>query len=292
MPKRRERARSSSGARAEADPRLRALYAVEPGAFVGARDALARTLAAEGDPEAERVRRLRRPTGPVWLLNAIARERPRVVEALLAAADGLRRAQVRALAGEGAALREATAAMHDAVVEVLAAARQLSAGRGREPSAATLGEVERGARALATDPGARQALREGILDRLPEAGGAELLSGLAVVPVERAPADRGAAAPGPRPHRRGRGDGGGSVSRRAEAARRSAERRRAAAAAKHARAVAAAEGRVRAAEARARTAEERVRDATRLLEDARRHVAAARKDAEAVRAAAPREPRG
>ncbi|MFY3746055.1 hypothetical protein ACOQFB_19240, partial [Anaeromyxobacter sp. Red801] len=144
------------------------------------RDALARELAAERSPAAAHVRRLRRPPLAAWLLNALARERPEVLAAVLDAGDRLRQAQARAVRGDGGALREAAAALHERIGDALEEVRAMEGAAGHGGSAAQLGPVERGLRAAATAaPGEREALRAGVLERLPEAGGLELLGGLA-----------------------------------------------------------------------------------------------------------------
>jgi hypothetical protein len=286
MTKRGARSTSTEAVSAAPDPRLRELYAVAPAGFVAARDALARALAADGSADAPRVRRLRRPTVAVWLLNALARERPDAVTALFEAGDRLRRAQVRALGGDPAELRASSAAVHDALATLVTAARELAAGLGREAGAALLGEVERGLRAVATaDVAARAPLREGVLERLPEPGGIELLTGLASM---RQPDDarRDTERQAPSHEQREPGAGGPRDRREAERTRKAAERSARAEAARRDRerrhAMAEAERRERAHEA----AEARAQNAERDLEEAQRRVAAARSDVETARRAA------
>lgn len=54
-----------------------ALYALPPSRFVAERNALAKALAAKGDPAAAAVRKLARPTGLAWAMNRLARDRSR-----------------------------------------------------------------------------------------------------------------------------------------------------------------------------------------------------------------------
>ncbi|WP_232288402.1 hypothetical protein [Anaeromyxobacter sp. K] len=267
MASRRIRSRPSDAA-AGPDPRVRALFAAPPADFVARRDALARTLDGERSPEAARVRRLRRPPLAAWLLNALARERPEALAAVLEAGDRLRQAQARAVRGDGGALREAAAALHDAIAEALGAVRAIAGAAGHGAAAAQPGPVERGLRAAATAaPAERAALRAGVLERLPEAGGLELLGGLA---------PQAGAAPEPPPRGRSRGareqDRAGQHAR-AEAARRERERRRARAEAD------------RLERARQRAAD-RLRRAAQAVERAQRAMQAARAEAEAASAAA------
>lgn len=248
--------------RVELPEPARALLALPPARFVAERDALAKALSAKGDAGAAAVRALRRPLGLAWAMNRLARERPEDVGALLEAGDGIRRGQRRALAGEGAAELRA------AETDLRARARAL-----RDAAAAWLGEKAPGAlsrlelllRIAAATPAAREALREGVLEREPEAQGIEL-SGLAVV--------AGSAAGPPRPPAEppaGReGAASGRASRRAQAAAVRAARA----------ALARAEERARRADADARRAEDAAR---RAEEGARRAEEGARRAAERAR---------
>lgn len=288
-------AKAPSGGALEA--RLRALYAAAPSDFTAARDALARELAAEGSADARRVKRLRRPTLPVWLVNTLARERPKELGALLAAGDRLRQAQVRALRGDTADLRSANSDLSDSVADLLRAAADISAAKlGRDPAASLLGEVERGLRAATTaDAPVRAALESGVLEQLPEPGGLELLAGLSTVSPARAasgddaaekprtPRPDAPATPDSRPKPNARAKAGARALERArkaeerlaraQAARRERERRRSAAEA---------ERRERAE----RRADSRVREAERALEEAQRRLAVARNEADRARASA------
>lgn len=271
-----------SGSARPPDPRLRALYATPPAQFTAARDRLARALAAEGRAEAAQVARLRRPPRAAWLVDALAQGRPELVSAVLEAADRLREAQARSAGGGAAALRTASADLHGAVDAALAAARGLAAAAGRGPTAAVLGEVARGLRAAATAaPQVREALRQGVLERLPAPDDVELLAALAPAPRQRPPGGRAgprAAAPP------------GGARRRSEAARELAEaagserqRRRALAEAERL------ERARRAAEARLTRAEVAVAEAERRLAQARRAADDARAAARTARSAAARE---
>jgi hypothetical protein len=287
MPKRRARSTATDPAETAPDRRVRELFALPPAEFTAARDALARELAAEGSPDAPRVKRLRRPTVAIWLLNAVARERPDALEALFGAGDRQRQAQVRALRGDAAELRGATAELRDALAALTAAGEEIGANRlGRAPGAAVLGELEGALRAVATaDVEARTLLANAILDRLPQAGGIELLGGLAPVrdleaavrdtrekrepPAERSTAGEHAV----EARAEERAQKAAEKAARAEAARRERE---------HQRDVAEAERLERAL----RAAEERHGEAQRQLEQARRRAANARKETDEARALA------
>lgn len=289
--------RSAAGTRP--DPRVRGLYTMPPDEFVAARDALARALAAEGSSDAVRVRHLRRPTVAVWLLNAVARERPDVVSTLFAAGDRLRQAQVRAVGGDAAELRTSSAALRDAVLAGLTAAREVAAVKGRGASLAVLDQVERALRAAATaDLSLRTQLQQGVLEQLPEPGGVELLAGLAA--VQAVAPDRhatGTRQTGRGPARETHGvqdrDRGAERARKAaersarvQAAVRERERRQALAGVERA------EQTLRAAEERVRKAERELADAQRQVASAQAEVATARQAVEAARARAEAASRG
>ena len=235
-----------------------ALLALPPARFAAERGAVAARLAAAGDPAAPEVRKLRRPVGLAWVLNRLARDRPREVEGLLAAGDEVRSGTRRAVSGAGAgALRDAERALRERARGLRLEAERILAAEGRPPPATALSRVELLLRVAATG-GAREVLRAGELLREPEVGG-EDLSGFTVVAGGSATALRRAraATPSPRPSPPARAGGEGGV--RAAPARAARE--------------------VRNDLARAREA--RVRE-ERQLRERRRALAAAR--AEAVRA--------
>jgi hypothetical protein len=160
-----------------------ALLALPPDRFTAERDALAARLASAGDAaEAAEVRRLRRPVGLAWLLNRVARARPREVTALFEAGDRLRAGQRQAMAGGGArALREAEEALRSAARALRTEARALAEEVGRAPDPSALARLELLLRLVASAPGeARDALRRGVLEREPDVAAGDL-SGLAVV---------------------------------------------------------------------------------------------------------------
>src|SRR5207244_7915703 len=88
------------------------LYAVPLAEFTRRRNELAARLRAAGRrDEAAAVRRLRRPSVPIWAINALAREHADDVRAFVNATDRLRRAQV----GSRGAMAEATRAQRQAL---------------------------------------------------------------------------------------------------------------------------------------------------------------------------------
>jgi hypothetical protein len=235
------------------------LLALPPSRFTAERTALARSLAERGDPAAAAVRKVPRPVGLAWVLNRLARERPRDLAALLAAGDRLRAGQRRVLSGGGAAeLRAAEDELRARARTLRAEAERILAGEGRPAAVAALARIELLLRVAAPQPGpARQALERGVLAREPELAAGGGLTGFAVVPGGRGAA-RTAGAAGDTA-RRG-GDGEREARAREERERRGRQRlaervrREARAAAERARRE---ERAAAAAAARSRTAAER-----------------------------------
>jgi hypothetical protein len=140
------------------------LYGLPLEEFTRERDAAARELrkAKERDAAAE-VAKLPKPSQGSWAANTLARERRKLVDALLAAGDELRGAQEGAVAGKGAgALRDAAAAERAAVEALVEAAKELRPG-GRKPTAQTLDRLRTTLHAAATDDDVRAALDAGRL---------------------------------------------------------------------------------------------------------------------------------
>ena len=145
------------------DPRVDALHATPPDEFVARRDAVARELAAAGDPGAAEVRKLPRPTLPVWAVNLAARREPAATEALLEAGDEVVRAHGLVLGGgSGEALLRANRALGEALERAVAAAARLAAEEGRALSISMSGRVRSTLRSMAVgDPAGRDLLRGG-----------------------------------------------------------------------------------------------------------------------------------
>jgi hypothetical protein len=80
---------------------LDSLYQVPLGEFTAARDELATRLRDEGEREqAEEVKKLRKPTASVWLVNRLSRERELDVQRLAKAGEALGKAQAGGLSSE------------------------------------------------------------------------------------------------------------------------------------------------------------------------------------------------
>ena len=84
----------------ELEQRIDDLYALPLERFTPELDALAKGLAADGDRDgAARVKALRKPVVAAWAVNALAREDPQGVKALIELGEELRSAHRRAVSG-------------------------------------------------------------------------------------------------------------------------------------------------------------------------------------------------
>ena len=67
----------AAASKADFEGDLDRLYQLPLSEFTSARDELTRRLRAEGEREkAEEIKKLRKPTAAVWVVNQLARERP------------------------------------------------------------------------------------------------------------------------------------------------------------------------------------------------------------------------
>ena len=116
------------------------LYRLEPGAFVAARDELAKRLRQGGDRDAAaEVKGLKRPTRVAWALNQIARRQPGEIERLLQAGATIAEVQAEVLrGGDPARLRAATRERRALVSALAAAAAELAGPAHHDEAAATL----------------------------------------------------------------------------------------------------------------------------------------------------------
>jgi len=161
---------------------LDGLYGLPLDEFTAARNELAKRLRREGDAEgAERARGLAKPSVAAWAVNQLARRRPERLRELLGAADDLRAAHERALAGEGSEeLRSAAQRERELVSTLRRDARELLVEAGRSPSDAALERVATTLSSAALDPSARPLLEGGRLSDEVAATGFDAFAGLAV----------------------------------------------------------------------------------------------------------------
>ena len=125
------------------EPELDRLFALHPGEFIDARNALAARLKSCGRTEdSARVKALKKPTAPAWAVNQLRFSAPDLLDALHAAADRLR-------AGP-ADVREAMAARREALAAARAAAEKLLETSGLTATPQTLQRVTATLEAVAT----------------------------------------------------------------------------------------------------------------------------------------------
>ncbi len=155
------------------------LYELPPGEFAAARDEAAKRLRSEGRRElADEVKRFRKPTLAVWLVNCLARERALDVKRLLKAGEALAASQAGGSADEFA---EARREEQHALERLAAAAAELAEREGAGPPA-----VERAVqtmRAASLGAEGRELLERGRLTEELEPPGFAALAG---VPPARA----------------------------------------------------------------------------------------------------------
>ena len=152
------------------DSRIDDLYQQPLETFVEARTALAKTLSGA---DAQRVKRLAKPTVVPWAVNQVYWRTRRVFDALLETGASLRKAQVAALEGRKADVRAASDAHRRAVADAAAEAVRLADGAGSKPSPDAL---MRTFEALSLAPAPAEA--PGRLTRPLQPSGFEALGGL------------------------------------------------------------------------------------------------------------------
>ena len=160
------------------------LYALPLGEFTAARNRLARDLAKDGDAdEAARVKALRKPSAPAWMVNQLVRRRKKAAKDLLRAGERLRNAQEKSLGGGGRSqLEKAIAAEREAVGRLVAEARKISDEEGLKLSDANVARVQDTLHAVSLDPEVREAFESGELVTDHEATGVDTLALMAPAP--------------------------------------------------------------------------------------------------------------
>jgi len=221
------------------------LYGAPAGEFIASRDARAKELRKSDRAVADAVKKLRKPSVSAAAVNQLVRGAPDDLEALLAAGEALRQAQLGG--GDRDAVRSAAHDEREAVETLVKSAGKLS------PS--TLEEVRDTLHAAASDDEARELVRRGVLTEARRPVG---FAGLA--PSPSASAAPKSSNKGPKKKAPARKDE--EAARRAREAE--AERRRAA------------KERVKAARAALREAEKEAVAAEKALERADREASKAR----------------
>jgi hypothetical protein len=109
------------------------LYQLPLSEFTSARDALARLSGAEG----QAIRKLQKPTAPAWAVNQLYWKRRKVFDRLTAAAEGVRTAHGRRLAGKSTDLERAEMVHAAALQAAIAATQELLSAAGDPATSAT-----------------------------------------------------------------------------------------------------------------------------------------------------------
>ncbi len=147
-----------------------ALYGVPLDEFTQRRNELARKLADEGDAEsAARIRKLRKPTTPAWVVNQLARRKRADIRKLLDNASALQDASA------AKRFRERTKERHDLVEALIEEAERVMNEHHIAASAAALRAISQTLYA-ATGEEERDLLERGVLERPLESTGFEAFS--------------------------------------------------------------------------------------------------------------------
>jgi hypothetical protein len=144
--------------------------------------------AGQAEAAAE-VKKLAKPSIPVWTANQLARREPGELRALLRSAEDLRKAQEKALAGKGVGdLQKRLDEQRRAVRALAKLGRDILADEGRSVSDAIVERIAKTLDAAALDDGSRFLLRAGRLTEEVEPLGFDALAGMSVMPAKGRPA--------------------------------------------------------------------------------------------------------
>jgi hypothetical protein len=143
--------------------------------------------AGQAEAAAE-VKKLAKPSVPVWTANQLARREPGELRALLRSAEELRKAQQKALAGKGVAdLQKRLDEQRRAVRALARLGRDILGDEGRSVSDAIVERIAKTLDAAALDEGSRFLLRAGRLTEEVEPLGFDALAGMSVTRAKGRP---------------------------------------------------------------------------------------------------------
>jgi hypothetical protein len=183
----------------ELEAELDSLYAALPTDFTRTRNDLAQRLKQAGQVEAAAgVKKLRKPTVPLWAVNQLARRHPDDVRALLDAGERLRVAQQAALQGESQELRKATAEERKILHGLTQRGAELLREAGHSADTKRIADT---LRAAAVDESGRELLQRGRLSEELEASGFGSFAGMEI-PSRSKPEEKKPKAPSPAVQRR------------------------------------------------------------------------------------------
>jgi hypothetical protein len=145
------------------------LYREHPDGFVAGRDALVKEVRAAGDrSEADRIKKLRRPSVAAWLINRTALASPKPLEEFAEASRRLEEAQARALDGDEDAVaqwRAAAGRERETIEAVVEAAASLARDSGHSVNERALELAGETLHAAAGDSDLRDRVMRGRLER-------------------------------------------------------------------------------------------------------------------------------
>jgi hypothetical protein len=166
-----------AASKADFEHDLDRLYQLPLSEFTPTRDELVKRLRKQGERErAEEIKRLRKPTAAVWLVNQLARERQLDVQRLLKAGESLTNSQAKPAAATSQTFPEARRDEQRALEQLAKGAREIAESAGIGSSA--LGKATETLRAASLTAEGRELLRRGRLTEELEPPGFEALTGL------------------------------------------------------------------------------------------------------------------
>lgn len=141
------------------------LFSLRPEEFTAARNALVKRLKSGGQTDqAREVQALHRPTVGAWALNQLARQRPELVERVLAAGDHLRNATEKAMGGDRSEFQAAQTRERDSIQEAVDAASELIRAAGGQPTETIRQRMADTLRAATVEGAVADRLRRGVLE--------------------------------------------------------------------------------------------------------------------------------
>jgi hypothetical protein len=166
----------------DVESELDRLFGVPLDEFTATRDEIAKSLADAGSPDAQHIRKLKKPVVSAWTVNQLSRKHRDTIERLVAAGEAIETAE------DPGELRTATADRKRTIAELLKTARGVLEDAGHNPSSGTLDRISNTLLAGTTSE-ARRALLQGRLGEDLSPSGLEAW-GLSVVPEPGDPDDQ------------------------------------------------------------------------------------------------------
>jgi hypothetical protein len=117
-------------ARDNDDQRIDDLYRGPLGEFTAARNALVKTLRGA---DASRIRKLVKPSVVAWAVNQVYWQARKIYDQLIKSGERLRKAQIAALEGKKADVRDASEAHRRAIADAVKEAQRLASAAGSQP---------------------------------------------------------------------------------------------------------------------------------------------------------------